>query len=39
MLELNKYLKPFPVKTGDPEATPMPEDDVMDILKIHGKIE
>jgi hypothetical protein len=33
MLELNKYLVYFPVKAGEPAATPMPADDVMDILK------
>jgi hypothetical protein len=33
MLELNKYLVYFPVKTGEPAAAPMPMDDIMDILK------
>lgn len=33
MLELNKYLVYFPVKTGEPAAVPMPMDDIMDILK------
>ena len=33
MLELNKYLVYFPVKVGEAAATPMPDDDIMDILK------
>jgi hypothetical protein len=33
MMELNKDLVYFPVKAGDLAATPMPMDDVMDILK------
>jgi hypothetical protein len=33
MLELNKYLVYFPVRTGEPEAVSMPSDDIMDILK------
>jgi hypothetical protein len=33
MLELNGYLVYFPVKTGEPAATKMPDDDIMDILK------
>ena len=33
MLELNKYLVYFPVKAGEPDAAPMPTDDIMDILK------
>jgi hypothetical protein len=33
MLELNGYLVYFPVKTGEPPAAKMPEDDIMDILK------
>jgi hypothetical protein len=33
MLELNKYLEYFPVKLGDPAASKMPLDDIMDILK------
>jgi hypothetical protein len=33
MLEINKYLEYFPVRTGEPDAVSMPSDDIMDILK------